>query len=168
MNLVEWNKIYEENIRLDQIFIEKYQSDSNLFEKNCIELLVELGEFVNETKAFKYWSVKNPDKTKMLEEYADVITMILTFYRIKNMKIADSRLSLFNDEMLKIVNVLRIINIIYQKVSLLMDNFNEDLIREIFDYTLFLGELLGFKEQEVLDAISKKQKIIDKRLNSNY
>ena len=80
MNISKWNKLYENNKRLDKIFIDKYQSDTKLFEKNCIELLVEISEFINETKVFKYWSVKTPNKDKMLEEYADVITMILTFF----------------------------------------------------------------------------------------
>ena len=168
MNLVEWNKLYKNNKRLDEIFIEKYQSDSKLFEKNCIELLVEIGEFINETKVFKYWSIKTPDKNKILEEYADVITMILTFYGIKNIELTDNTLKLGNDEMLKVVNILKIINVLYQKVSLLMDNYNEDLIKEIFSYTLFIGKLLEFTEEEVLDAIDKKQKIIEKRLNSDY
>ena len=53
-------KIYERNKELDHIFMKKYEAQEPLyFEKNCIEFLVEFGEFVNETKfeklgVFKY------------------------------------------------------------------------------------------------------------------
>lgn len=168
MNITRWNELYKNNKRLDEIFYERYHEDEYLFEKNCIELLVELGEFINETKVFKYWSNKSGDKEKILEEYADVITMILTFYGELNLEIKDNNITFDNDEMLQIVNILKIMNLLYQKVSKLMENFNEDLIKDIFSYTLFVGKLLDFQEEEVLDAISRKQKIIEKRLNSNY
>ena len=51
----KWHKIYENNIRLDKIYQEKYKDTTDFYKKNAIELLVELGEFVNETKCFKYF-----------------------------------------------------------------------------------------------------------------
>lgn len=54
-----WYEIYAENKRLDEIFINRYkESDPEFVRKNGIEFLVELGEFVNETKCFKYWTIK--------------------------------------------------------------------------------------------------------------
>ena len=44
-------KIYIRNKELDHIFMSKYEKTETMyFEKNCIEFLVEFGEFVNETK----------------------------------------------------------------------------------------------------------------------
>lgn len=77
----DFEKIYLNNKRLDDIFMEKYEkTEPQLFEKNCLEFLTELGEFANETKCFKYWSIKKPKKDEMLEEFADCITMILYFF----------------------------------------------------------------------------------------
>ena len=42
MDLTKWNKIYQYNIYLDNIFKEKYKNDNKLIEKNGIELLVEI------------------------------------------------------------------------------------------------------------------------------
>jgi len=42
MNL---KQVYENNKKLDNIFFEKYGDTEEIFRKNCIELLVELGEF---------------------------------------------------------------------------------------------------------------------------
>ena len=38
-----WNTVYSVNKKLDDIFIEKYQEDKLMYEKNCIEFLSELG-----------------------------------------------------------------------------------------------------------------------------
>jgi len=161
MNITKWNELYENNKRLDKIFIDKYQSDTKLFEKNCIELLVEISEFINETKVFKYWSVKTPNKDKMLEEYADVITMILTFSGLKNMKIKEKYKSYD-------MNLLDIIHELYSYSLKLRDNFNESVIEEIFSLVLYIGKKLNFSENDIIEAIKNKQKIIENRLNSDY
>ena len=161
MNITKWNELYENNKRLDKIFIDKYQSDTKLFEKNCIELLVEISEFVNETKVFKYWSVKTPNKDKMLEEYADVITMILTFSELKNMKIKEKYKSYD-------MNLLDIIHELYSYSVKLRDDFNELIIEEIFSLVLDFGKKLNFSENDIIEAIKNKQKIIENRLNSDY
>lgn len=162
MNLTRWNNIYDNNKRLDKIFLEKYQNDSQLFKKNCIELVVEIGEFVNETKTFKYWSNKKPSKEKMLEEYADVITMILSFYGIYNLKIKESYSAIEENDILKLIME------IYYKSYKFYEYNNPEILEEIFNYILHIGKILEFSEKDVLDAIDSKQKIIEIRLNSDY
>lgn len=162
MNIIKWNEIYSNNKKLDDIFIEKYKNDKELFNKNCIELMVEVNEFVNETKIFKYWSIKTPNREKMLEEYADVLTMILTFYHEYDLEIKDGYKEL--DEK----NILNIIMEIYHKVYNFWKYNDLKILEEIFCYTIHLGLLFEFQEDEIIDAISKKQKIIKMRLNSDY
>ena len=77
----KYQKIYDENKKLDAMFIEKF-NHKDLIRKNKLELLVEIGEFANETKCFKYWSKKNPQKDLMGEEYADCIIMTLCFFSL--------------------------------------------------------------------------------------
>ena len=69
------SEVYKKNNELDDIFISKYSSDKEMFKKNKIELLVEIGELANETKCFKYWSKKEPVRELVLEEsdYRDKI-----------------------------------------------------------------------------------------------
>ena len=161
MKIIKWSEIYKENQRIDKIFVEKYKDDNKLFEKNCIELLVEIGEFINETKIFKYWSQKQPNKEKMIEEYADVITMILTFYGLKGLEIKEIP-KLENKDLLDAINEL------YNLASKLKNYFEEALIEEIFKYVLYIGNTLNFNENEIINAIKIKQKIIEERLNNNY
>lgn len=162
MNLVKWNKVYSNNKKLDEIFIKKYKSDKSLFDKNCIELMVEINEFVNETKVFKYWTIKEPEKNKMLEEYADVITMILTFYREHELEIKDVYPKISE------LNILNIIMELYRKVYKFWQHDDPEILEEIFYYTLHIGSLFNFQEEEILDAIENKQKIIEERLYNNY
>ena len=161
MNLKRWNKLYENNKRLDYIFIDKYKDDNKLFQKNCIELMVEIGEFINETKIFKYWSIKKPNKDKMLEEYADVITITLTFFREHNLKIEETKKETNED-------ILDIICKLYLKSCEFYQKNDTKTLKEIFNYILIIGRLLEFRENEVLDKIEEKQKIIEERLNSDY
>ena len=162
MNLIKWNKMYSNNKYLDEIFVNKYKNDNKLYQKNCVELMVEIGEFVNETKVFKYWTMKSPNKDKMLEEYADVITMILSFYGIYNLEIKETYNKIEETDILKVIMEL------YNKSYLFYKESNKDILEEIFNYTLYLGKLLNFNEDEILNAIENKQKIIELRLNSDY
>ena len=162
MNFIKWNKMYSNNKYLDEIFVNKYKNDNKLYQKNCVELMVEIGEFVNETKVFKYWTTKSPNKDKMLEEYADVITMILSFYGFYNLEIKETYNKIEETDILKVIMEL------YNKSYMFYKESNKDILEEIFNYTLYLGKLLNFNEDEVLNAIENKQKIIKERLNSDY
>ena len=49
-----------------------------------------------------------------------------------------------------------------------MYNLNEELIKVIFSNLLYLANLLGLKEEKIIEAIVQKQKIVRKRLASDY
>ena len=53
-----------------------YESTRN---KRTLSLLVELGEFANSTRTFKYWSNKGPEsKERVLDEFADGLHFLLS------------------------------------------------------------------------------------------
>ena len=77
----EYMEYYQRNKQLDKMYEEKYGSiDSKCYEKNCLELIVEICELCNESKCFKYWTIKKPDKELVLEEYADSLLMVLYMF----------------------------------------------------------------------------------------
>lgn len=162
MDLTKWKKVYQNNIYLDNIFKEKYKNDNKLIEKNGIELLVEIGEFINETKVFKYWTCKLPDKDKMLDEYADVITMILTFYHELDMNIQKLNVDINETDLLILFK-----DMYNLALNFIETNLESDL-EKLFMITLYIGKILEFSEEEIINAIENKQKIIEKRLNSDY
>lgn len=156
-------KIYERNKELDHIFMKKYEAQEPLyFEKNCIEFLVEFGEFVNETKCFKYWTIKKPKMEDVYEELADCITMILTMYYVLKMDITDLK------EHHKSTNVLEVINYIYSQGSNLMTKINEDLVKDILANLFYLAELLELDKEEIYRVLTYKQDKVEERLNSDY
>lgn len=160
MNLAKLSKVYRNNIYLDNIFKEKYKNDNKLVEKNGIELLVEIGEFINETKVFKYWTSKLPNKDKMLDEYADVITMILTFYHELNMDIEELNVNTKENDLLVLFKE------IYNLALKFLDNYKD--LDKLFEIVIHIGNVLEFSEDEIINAIENKQKIIKERLNSDY
>ncbi len=159
----EWNKIFKINKELDKIYYAKYLDKEPLFyEKNCIGLIVEIAELANETKCFKYWSIKKQDKEKVLEEYADTITMTLCLFTKFDLKIenipehydTDNKILLFNELFIDSSNMLK--------------DGNEMLIKRIFSNLIYLGELLCYNEEELINACYKKMNILKERLNSDY
>ena len=158
----EFKKILKVNQELDKIFDEKYSNDKDYYNKNCIALLVELGEFINETKCFKYWSIKKPNMENVLEEYADCITMCLSFFTHLNVELDNIPMySNTND-------IFILVNEIFKDATDMIDYGSGNLIKKIFSNLLYLGELLNLNKQDIYDACYKKMRIINERLNSDY
>lgn len=157
----EYRRIYENNKRLDEIFIEKYEKIENFYEYNCIEMLVELGEFINETKCFKFWSIKIPNKEKMLEEYADCITMILVFFNFFDLEIEEKYSHIESKNICDVINCLFLLSTDLMKRE-------ENVVKKLFGNLLYLGECFDFSKEEIIDAIDKKHRIIEERLNTDY
>lgn len=70
-------KLFDMQNELDS-FIECNIDYSATVEENINAFLVELGEFLNEVKAFKYWSTKSMDKGKAYEEFVDGLHFLLS------------------------------------------------------------------------------------------
>ena len=158
----QWQLYYECNKLLDDAFDKKYGNIPDMHEKNCIELLIELGEFINESKCFKYWSIKKPDINNLYEEAADVMQMILYFYNYYGIV----RLTLPKLEMTD--NVIDEINYLYIDASRLLKNGNKKLCKKIFCRFMHIINLLNMNEVDLLNACYKKNTINYERLNSNY
>ena len=161
----KYNDIYRKNKKLDDIFMNKYMdTESSYYEKNCLELIVEIGELANESKCFKYWTVKKPDKELVLEEFADTLLMILYMFNTYNV---DSVSTIDVDMSL---NVLVEFNILIRMCTNLMnkEDINELYLKEIFTRLIHIGKLLGLNDNEIIDACYKKIIKNEERLSSDY
>lgn len=158
----DWYEAYEKNKSIDNMFIQKYANDELIYAKNCIEFLVELGEFINETKCFKYWSTKSPKRDDMLEELADVFTMLMYFYNISN-----SSINFVNEDILD-RNLFELINETYYLGTKLYKDLNQELLDNIFINLLTISKIIGIEENEIIAAIKKKHIIVEERLISEY
>lgn len=155
-------ELYNKNKELDNIFWNKYSNSKDIFDKDSIELLVEIGEFINETKCFKYWSIKEIDKSCMLEELADVITMLMTFANRINMDISNYSVNDVD------IDLLTLINNTYYLATKVKDELTQELLDKLFINILGIAYKLNITNDDIKESLDKKQKIILKRLNSNY
>lgn len=163
--MIDYNDIYIKNKELDNIYINKYSNNiDNYYEKNCLELIVELCELANESKCFKYWSIKKVDYDKLLEEYADCILMVLCIYNTFDIDSLDI-LDIDDDRDIVIIfnDVIRMCTLLQNK-----DNVDDILLKNIFSYLIYIGKLLKLDDKLIREACYKKIDINKERLNSNY
>ena len=159
---MNWNDIYIKNKRLDDIFFEKFKNDEKMFEKNCIELIVEIAEFANESRCFKYWSNKPMKKEETLEELADCIMVCLYFYNYLNIDKVKIKTYDFSSD------ILVCLNDIFKLSTLLIDNINQEIVIKIFSYLIYIGSLVNLEEKEIYEACLKKIEKQEKRLEEGY
>ena len=155
-------EVYIKNKELDKIFISKYEHiDKDMFKKNKIELLVEIAEFANETKCFKYWTNKKPNKELVLFEYADCIIMTLCLFNYLNLELEDIE---FN----KIDDACDNFAYLYKLSSEFYFTDNQELLKEILFNLINLGELLNISHEEIVSSTLKKIELDTKRMLGEY
>ena len=72
-------ELYESNKQLDDLYINKYVDiTEKMYEKNCLELIVEISELANECRCFKYWSIKTPNKETTNKVTNIVINIVIS------------------------------------------------------------------------------------------
>ncbi|MFA5603769.1 MAG: dUTP diphosphatase [Bacilli bacterium] len=142
-----FNELYEENKKLDKIFCDLYDNNRDIFEKNVLELLVELGELANETRCFKYWSNKRPsDKSIILDEFADCMIMVLYFCNILKIDLNEE----FGE--LEDKNVIQLFIYLYHESSMLLEDFTKLRIKNILGNLVKLGDALGFSDEDIING----------------
>ena len=159
----EFQIIYDKNKELDLMFLKEYGNSQEIIDKNKLELLVELGELANETKCFKYWSVKLPDRDKVLEEYANVMLMILYFFNILEVSL-DEEFPKLNED----IDILEQFTLLFGLGAKLREKYNKEIMKEIFVNLLNLGYILKFTNQDIIDGCLKKIIINKKRFEVEY
>lgn len=138
--------------------------NEDLFDKKVLALLVELGEFANETRCFKFWSKKGPsEKAVMLEEYVDGLHFILSLGLIKeytyiNLVLNRNVITDGTDGFLTL----------YNKSLNFKINPTEKNYENMFQYFLDLGSFFGFTGEDIENAYLEKNKVNHKRQEQGY
>ena len=163
MNLA---KLFELQRELDTRIERLHKLDSNeLFSKKLLALLVELGELANETRCFKFWSLKAPsDKEIILDEFADGLHFILSLGILLK---AENQIDL-KAEITQIVEPTTQFLKVYQLISELNSDRSVEKMNEVFLAYMELGHLLGFSKEDIENAYFKKNEVNHKRQDSGY
>ncbi len=159
MNLISFEKVYEENRKLDAIFVKKYDHPL-LVKKNKLELLVEIGELANETRCFKYWSSKPCDRELVGLELADCFIMTLCFFNVLNVKLDEE----FPTSDIEGDNIDCFFKI-YEETVTFINTESCETLKKLFVSLILLGEKLGFSEHEIIEKCLTKIAIDMKRLS---
>lgn len=144
MNYSIFNKVYEENKKLDDMFINGF-TDSKMYKKNKLELLVEIGELANETRFFKYWSNKKMNIDLVKGEFADCIIMALYFFDVFNVSLDEEFVKVNDFDDTDIFARLYELGIMFYKDD------NKDIIKEFFSTLVSLGYIIGFTDEDIID-----------------
>ena len=137
-----------------------YKSTRN---KRTLALLVELGEFANATRTFKYWSNKGPEsKERVLDEFADGLHFILSLgidqgFEVDSIEVEDDEDSL-TDTLLKT----------YELTSIFYSCQTQSNYLMVFISYLRCLFKLGFSWEEARDAYYLKLKENHVRQETNY
>jgi dimeric dUTPase (all-alpha-NTP-PPase superfamily) len=131
--------------------------------KRILALVVEISELANETRSFKYWSLKGPsEKEVLLEEFSDSIHFILSL----GIDLGLTELNVESED--KLYDLSRLFLEWTESAIQLMHDFNAKNYQMCADYCAKIAYTLRFNENEVLETYYKKNKKNHNRQDHAY
>ena len=135
----------------------------NTFSRRVLALLVELGEFANETRCFKYWSYKGPsEKAIILDEYADGLHFLLSLGVMMGVSQYTHHFHVRTKDLTEAILM------VYQDVVELKEHFDPEHYAKAFADYLNIIPLFDYSLEEVLEAYFSKCKANHVRQETHY
>ncbi|MDQ6599883.1 dUTPase [Bacillus salipaludis] len=163
---MQLEKLFEMQKALDSHIQEKHGlMAEDLVNRKILALLVEIGELANETRCFKFWSVK-PSSTKevILEEFVDGIHFILSLGI--ECDFHDRELVMRRTE--ASMNLTEQFLAIYELVGNFQKNRGFNEYQALWEGYLQLASLLGLSSEEIEQAYFAKNEVNYQRQENNY
>ncbi|SHJ80727.1 dUTP diphosphatase [Tepidibacter formicigenes] len=164
MNL---NKLYNLQKKLDEKIAKNHNLISeNLTSHKILALQVEVGELANETRCFKFWSLKEPSpKDIILEEFVDCLHFILSIGLDLNFDdITIDELSINNKNETLTKSFLEF----FDSISLFKNVLLKENYIDMFSKFLYLGKQLDFSPKEIEKSYLHKNNINHQRQEEGY
>lgn len=163
---MQLEKLFRMQQALDQHIEEKHElQNEDLFNRKVLALLVELGELANETRCFKFWSIKpSSEKSVVLEEFVDGIHFILSLGLECGFQNLDYKLELEPST----VSITEQFLLIYEKVNEFKDSKKDCDYQILLQCYLQLGTLLEISYEEMEKAYFAKNEVNYQRQQNNY
>ncbi|QBQ07970.1 dUTP diphosphatase [Spiroplasma gladiatoris] len=157
--------IFEKQKILDKYIEDKWKIIKNdeLLSKKIVALYVEVSEFINEQRSFKFWSNKSASsKEVLLEEYIDAIHFIFSIAIMIDYDFKDYKFDFKENE----------INTAYLKCFESIANFNNNKSHNnykiMLDTFFSIAKILNFSQEDLIVSYNKKNEINFKRQDNNY
>ncbi|MFL6559815.1 MAG: dUTP diphosphatase [Bacillus sp. (in: firmicutes)] len=159
-------KLFHMQKALDTHIEEKHNlQEEDLFDRKVLALLVEIGELANETRSFKFWSVKpSSAREVILEEFVDGVHFILSL----GLECGFEAERIDVNEYGAALNVNEQFLIIYDMISIFRKSKSLDDYNKLFISYLQLASMLGFKYEEIERAYFNKNEVNYQRQQNNY
>lgn len=161
---MNWTKLFDMQRKLDAYITTNHKlQDESLFNEKFLALLVELGELANETRCFKFWSTQEgSERDVVLEEYVDNIHFLLSlgiekgyeFSTVTTEKVTETKTNQFNE--------------VFRRAISFYEHQTEDNYIKMIEAYLQLAALLGFTEEDILQAYIEKNEVNYERQKSGY
>ncbi|NKE06310.1 dUTP diphosphatase [Mesobacillus selenatarsenatis] len=137
----------------------------DLFDRKVLALLVEIGELANETRCFKFWSVKPAsEKDIILEEFVDGVHFILSL----GIECGFEELETIPQIQLNEQDATKQFLAIYEYVQKFrVSRSKQDYVHLLQSY-LKLAQLLGLNEDQIEQAYIKKNEVNYERQRKGY
>ena len=133
------------------------------FSRRTLALLVELGEFANETRCFKYWSYKEPSpKEVILDEYADGLHFLLSLGIPLGVSEYTHHFHVREKDLSKAIIQ------VYEDVAKLHADYTVENYAKAFADYLNIIPLFDYSSEEVVEAYLKKLGTNHKRQQEHY
>ncbi|WP_423363148.1 dUTP diphosphatase [Mycoplasma sp. P36-A1] len=130
--------------------------------KRILAFLVELGELANETRTFKYWSLKDASaKEVILEEYVDGIHFLVSLANDLDIQLD---FNVENDKQSLTQQFIKVFTL----ATNLNDNFNNENIHKLFEQYIKVAISLNFTKDDIINAYMEKNKTNHQRQADGY
>lgn len=163
---MQLKKLFQMQKTLDSHIEEKHGlQDEDLFTRKVLALLVEVGELANETRCFKFWSIKPASpKNVVLEEFVDGIHFLLSLgivcgFDDKEFSLEQGRAGEnLTEQFLKV----------YETISIFKSSKSFEDFLNLFKAYMALAALLSISDEEIQQAYFQKNEVNYQRQQNNY
>lgn len=138
---------------------------ADLFDRKVLALTVEIGELANETRCFKFWSVKPASELQViLEEFVDGIHFILSlgiecgFDSIDQISAGTSGSEDVSQHFLNV----------YDSINSFRNSRQQDDYVNMFASYMQLAALLGLSDSQIEEAYIEKNEVNYERQRKGY
>ncbi|MDW7670757.1 MAG: dUTP diphosphatase [Bacillota bacterium] len=161
---MNWKALFDRQQQLDQYIQQNHQLErENLVPRKILAFQVELGELANETRCFKFWSVKEPSPHKViLEEFVDGLHFLMSL----GLELNCAFESLEPDSPQE--NLCDQFQEVYRLTTQFEQQQTRSCYRRLFEGFLSLGRRLNLSEEEVMEAYWWKNCINHQRQQQGY
>jgi dimeric dUTPase (all-alpha-NTP-PPase superfamily) len=163
---MQLDKLFQMQKSLDSYIEGKHQlQNEDLFDRKVLALLVEIGELANETRCFKFWSIKpSSEREVILEEFVDGIHFILSL----GIECGFDELPLEVSNIPSLLTITEQFIHIYDRVGIFKKSRELNDFMMVLELYLQLAALLGITYEEMEQAYIQKNEVNYNRQHNNY